>query len=394
MSTPQELEETNPAPLPSIILILREVEDPRVERTRKHHLSDILFISLCAVICGCESFEDMEEFGNAKEEWFRQYLDLPNAIPSHDTFNRVYQLLNPLVFQECLIRWTQGVREKIPGEIVALDGKAQRRARNKNENLHYIVNAWAGENRLLLGQYKVGEKSNEITAIPELLRILELSGCIITCDAMGCQKNIAKEIKEADADYVLALKGNHETAHGEISTYLRDLVVEKEMPREPGAAPAHEDARLLQSHSEVEKDHGRTTTRHYHQSDRIDWFEEKAEWEGLKSVGMVQTITEQNGKTTEEERYYLCSIGLDVKLFAKAVRGHWGVENCCHWVLDVIFKEDESRARSGHAAQNLGTTRGLAMNLVRRESTNRRGIKGRVKRAGWDNKYLEKILTK
>ena len=161
MSTPQEPEETNPAPLPSIILILREVEDPRVERTRKHHLSDILFISLCAVICGCESFEDMEEFGNAKEEWFRQYLDLPNAIPSHDTFNRVYQLLNPLVFQECLIRWTQGVREKIPGEIVALDGKAQRRARNKNENLHYIVNAWAGENRLLLGQYKVGEKSRD-----------------------------------------------------------------------------------------------------------------------------------------------------------------------------------------------------------------------------------------
>ena len=196
MSTPQELEETNPAPLPSIILILREVEDPRVERTRKHHLSDILFISLCAVICGCESFEDMEEFGNAKEEWFRQYLDLPNAIPSHDTFNRVYQLLNPLVFQDCLIRWTQGVREKIPGEIVALDGKAQRRARNKNENLHYIVNAWAGENRLWLGQYKVGEKSNEITAIPELLRILELSGCIITCDAMGCQKNIAKRLKK------------------------------------------------------------------------------------------------------------------------------------------------------------------------------------------------------
>ena len=164
MSTPQEPEETNPAPLPSIILILREVEDPRVERTRKHHLSDILFISLCAVICGCESFEDMEEFGNAKEEWFRQYLELPNAIPSHDTFNRVYQLLDPLVFQDCLIRWTQGVREKIPGEVVALDGKAQRRARNKNENLHYIVNAWAGENRLLLGQYKVGEKSNEITA--------------------------------------------------------------------------------------------------------------------------------------------------------------------------------------------------------------------------------------
>ena len=211
---------------------------------------------------------------------------------------------------------------------------------------------------------------------------------------MGCQKNIAKEIIEADADYVLALKGNHETAHQEISTYLKDLVLEKEAIREPGAAPAPEAARLMQSHSEVEKDHGRITTRHYYQSDCIDWFEDKPEWEGLNSVGMVRNITEQNGKITEEERYYLCSIGLDVENFAKAVRGHWGVENCCHWVLDVIFKEDESRARSGHAAQNLGTTRGLAMNLVRQESSHRRGIKGRVKRAGWDNKYLEKILTK
>lgn len=393
MSTPQEPAGINPAPLPSIILILQKVDDPRIERTRKHHLCDILFISLCAVICGGESFEDMEEFGNAKEEWFRQYLELPNSIPSHDTFNRVYQLLDPLVFQDCLIRWTQGVRERIPGEIVAFDGKAQRRARNKNENLHYIVNAWAGENRLLLGQYKVGGKSNEITAIPELLRILELSGCIITCDAMGCQKSIAKEIIGADADYVLALKGNHETAHGEISAYLLDLVMEKETPRAPGAAPAHEAARLLESWSEVEKDHGRTTTRHYHQSDQIEWFEEKQEWEGLRTFGMVKTITEQNGKTTEEERYYLCSIGLDVRCFAKAVRGHWGVENRCHWVLDVIFKEDESRARSGHAAQNLGTTRGLSMNLIRKESTHRRGIKGRVKRAGWDNRYLEMILA-
>lgn len=393
MSTPQESNQTKPAPLLSVILILQELEDPRVERTRKHHLGDLLFISLCAVICGCESFEDMQEFGVAKEEWFRRYLELPNGIPSHDTFNRVYQLLNPLAFQDCLIRWTKGVREMISGEIVAIDGKAQRRARNKNANLHYIVNAWAGENRLLLGQYKVSEKSNEITAIPELLRILELSGCIITCDAMGCQKNIAKEIIEADADYVLALKGNHETAHGEVSAYLLDLVVEKETPRAPGAAPAHEAARLLESWSEVEKDHGRTTTRHYHQSDRIEWFEENQEWEGLRTFGMVKTITEQNGKITEEERYYLCSIGLDVKGFAKAVRGHWGVENSCHWVLDVIFKEDESRARSGHAAQNLGTARGLAMNLIRKEPTHRRGIKGRVKRAGWDNGYLEKILA-
>lgn len=235
--------------------------------------------------------------------------------------------------------------------------------------------------------------AHQITAIPELLRILELSGCIITCDAMGCQKTIAKEIIKADAHYVLALKGNHETAHKEISTYLLDLVIEKETPRAPNAAPAHEAALLLESLCEVEKDHGRITTRQYYQSDQIEWFEEKQEWEGLKTFGMAKTITEQNGKITEEERYYLCSNGLDVKSFAKAVRGHWGVENSCHWVLDVIFKEDESRARSGHAAQNLGTTRGLSMNLIRKEITHKRGIKGRVKRAGWDHKYLEKILA-
>jgi predicted transposase YbfD/YdcC len=373
------------------LLLLAAVEDPRIDRAKKHSLPDILFLSLCGVICGCESFNDIEDFGNAKLDWLKNHIPLANGIPSHDTINRVFQILAPKTFQECLIRWTEGIRERIPGEAVAIDGKAQRRARNKNENLQYIVNAWAGENRLLLGQYKVDGKSNEITAIPELLRILELSGCIITCDAMGCQKNIAKEIKEADADYVLALKGNHETAHEEISHYLRDLLEEKQKPRErPETMPKA--AKLLKSHTVVEKDHGRTTTWHYHQSDQIEWFEDSGEWEGLQSVGMVETITEINGKEQKEIRHYLSSLPLGVETFAKAVRSHWGVENQCHWVLDVIYREDESRARTGHNAENLCTTRALAMNLTRLEKTNKRGIKGRVKRAGWDNSYLEKIL--
>ncbi len=380
----------NPA-TPSLILLLHEVEDPRLERCKKHSLPDILFLSLCAVICGCESFNDIEDFGHAKHEWLKQHIKLANGIPSHDTINRVFQILDPRTFQDCLIRWTEGVRKRVAGEAVAFDGKAQRRARNKNENLQYIVNAWAGENRLLLGQYKVGEKSNEITAIPELLRILELSGCVITTDAMGCQKNIAKEIIEADADYVLALKGNHETAHEEISQYLEDLVKEKQRFRErPRTMP--EAARLLESHSVVEKDHGRITTWHYHQSDQIEWFEDRKEWEGLQSVGMVETITEIKGEIRKETRYYLSSLSLEVETFAKAVRSHWGVENQCHWVLDVIYREDESRARTGYSAENLCTTRALAMNLTRLETTNKRGIKGRVKRAGWDNSYLEKIL--
>jgi predicted transposase YbfD/YdcC len=392
MSTPhQSNENKSTSQLPNIILMLKEMEDKRVSRTKKHHLHDILFIALCAIICGSESFEEMEEFGQAKKEWFKKYIELPNSIPSHDTFNRIFQLLNPAAFQECLIRWTQSVRENIPAECVAIDGKAQRRAHNKGETLTYIVNAWATENRLLLGQYKVSEKSNEITAIPELLRILELSNCIITCDAMGCQKNIAKEIIEADADYVLALKGNHEIAHEEISSYLDDLVKEKHQPREAKAKVPAEVA-AMQILSEVDKDHGRFTEWHYHQSASIEWFADEGEWEGLKSVGMVETVTTQGGKITREKRYYLSSLELDVKTFAKAVRSHWGVENCCHWVLDVIFKEDNSRARAGNSAQNLSAARGIAMNYVRKETTNKRGIKARVKRAGWDNSYLEQIL--
>lgn len=392
MSTTQHPEQSpSNSANPSLIVLLHEVEDPRMDRAKKHSLPDILFLSLCAVICGCESFDDIEDFGHAKHDWLKQHIELANGIPSHDTINRVYQILSPETFQQCLIRWTEGVRKRIPGEAVAIDGKAQRRARNKNQNLQYIVNAWAGENRLLLGQYKVGEKSNEITAIPELLRILELSGCIITCDAMGCQKNIAKEIIEADADYVLALKANHETAHEEVSQYLHDLVEEKHKPREvPATMP--EAAKVLQSHSVTEKDHGRTTTWHYHQSDRIEWFADREEWEGLKSFAMVETITEIKGEMRRETRYYLSSLPLGVETLAKAVRSHWGVENQCHWVLDVIYREDESRVRTGHNTQNLCTARALALNLTRLEPSHKRGIKGRVKRAGWDNSYLEKIL--
>ncbi len=377
----------------NIILMLQEIGDPRIHRARKHKLGDILFIALCTVICGGETFEDMEQFGRAKEEWFGKFLELPNGIPSHDTFNRVFQLLEPTAFQDCLIRWTQSIRNAIDGEIVAIDGKAQRRARNKNQNLHYIVNAWAGENRLLLGQYKVAEKSNEITAIPKLLQILELSGCIITCDAMGCQKKIAKEITEADAKYVVALKGNHEKAEEQVSSFLNDLVEQKQQNEIANAASPLEEVAQLQSYSVSEKDHGRITTWHYYQSEQLDWFEDKKEWEGLRTVGMVETITEKNGIISSDKRYYLCSIELDVKTFAKAVRGHWGVENQCHWVMDVVFKEDDSRARSKHAAQNLSTTRGFSMNLIRQETTSKKSLRTKVKKAGWDNTYLEKILA-
>jgi predicted transposase YbfD/YdcC len=283
------------------------------------------------------------------------------------------------------------VRQAIPQEIVALDGKALRRALNQDQNIKYIVSAWAEGNGLVLGQLKVADKSNEITAVPELLRVLELSGCIVTVDAMGCQKKIATGIVEADADYVLALKGNQETVHEEVKTFLDETLAEKQGPRLPGArlSPA---AATLASWETVEKDHGRLEIRRYYQSAYLDWFADLEKWEGLRSVGMVEAIREIGGKKTVERRYYLSSLPLDAPRFARAVRGHWGVENKLHWILDVCFREDQSRARAGYAAENLATRRRLALNLLRREKTKKRGIKGKQLNANWNHAYLLQLL--
>lgn len=374
----------------SLVAHFAVIVDPRIERTRDHELVDILVIAICTLLCGGETFYDMEEFGLAKFDWFKTFLQLPNGIPSHDTFNRVFAALDPREFLECFLRWTQALRETVAHEIVSIDGKALRRAYDQKENLKYIVSAWAQENNLVLGQLKVEDKSNEITAVPELLRVLELSGCIVTLDAMGCQKNIAKEIKEADADYVLALKGNHETVHHEVQQFLDDAVAEQKTWRPPGVKPSPAAAKLA-IYESVEKDHGRLETRRYYQSDQIEWFADRHLWEGLKSVGMVESIREIKGQKTIERRYFLSSLPLDVPLFAGAVRGHWNIENKVHWVMDVCFREDQSRARSGHAAENLATLRRLALNMLKREKK-KRSIKGKMLNASWDHAYLFKLL--
>lgn len=355
----------------------RDLPDPRVERTRCHELSDILVISICCLLCGGEGFNDMEDFGYAKEDWFRTFLSLPCGIPAHDTFNRVFSALDPKAFGDCFLRWTQSVREAVHEEIVAMDGKALRRALAQG-SIPHIVNAWSLENRMVLGQLRVSDKSNEITAVPELLRALELSGCIVTLDAMGCQKNIAREIIEADADYVLALKGNQETVHHEVKTFLEDAV--KSEPLKLGYTET------------VEKDHGRIETRRYWQSDDLAWFADRTKWEGLTTVGMVESERIVDGKTTKERRYYISSLSLDAARFARAVRGHWGVENSLHWVLDVQLNEDQSRARSGYAAENLATLRRLALNMLKKETTKKRGIRGKQKNAGWNHVYLLKLM--
>jgi predicted transposase YbfD/YdcC len=382
---------TNKLTTTSLVAHLARVPDPRINRNKDHDLVDILVIAVCALLCAAETFNDMEDFGKAKRDWFRTFLKLRGGIPSHDTFNRVFAALKPEHFLECFLGWTQSVREAVAQEVVALDGKALRRALNGDQSVKYVVSAWAEGNGLVLGQWKVADKSNEITAVPELLRVLELSGCIVTMDAMGCQKKIAKEIVEADADYVLALKGNQETAHEEVKTFLDQTVAEKQTLRPPGAKPLAAAARLAFLET-VEKDHGRFEIRRYCQSDALDWFADLGKWEGLKSVGMVESVRELKGKTTIERRYFLSSLPLGVETFARAVRGHWGVENKLHWVLDVCFREDQSRARTGYAAENLATLRRLALNMLKREKTKKRGIRGKQLNASWDHPYLLRLL--
>jgi predicted transposase YbfD/YdcC len=351
----------------SLIAHLSEVPDPRIDRRKDHDLIDVLVIAVCTLLCAGESFNDMEDFGKAKYDWFKTFLNLRNGIPSHDTFNRVFAALDPKQFLDCFLRWTQSLRQAVAQEVVALDGKALRRALDRDQSVKYIVSAWAESNGLVLGQLKVADKSNEITAVPELLRVLELSGCIVTLDAMGCQKKIAQEIQEADADYVLALKGNQETVHQEVKSFLDSVLAEQHNPR-PVGAKWSKAAATLASVETVEKDHGRLETRRYYQSDQLDWFADRAQWEGLRSVGMVESLRELEGKTTVERRYYLTSLPLGVETFARAVRSHWGVENKVHWTMDVCFREDHSRARAGYAAENLATLRRLALNLLKKRN--------------------------
>lgn len=363
----------------SLLTSLEEVPDPRVDRTKDHALVDLLVIALCTILCGGDSFYDMEEFAEVRLDWLKTFLRLRNGAPSHDTFNRIFQALDHRRLADALARWTQSVRTVLGGEVVALDGKTLRRALNRGEDFRVLVGAWATESGLLLGQRKVRDKSNEITVVPELLQALELAGCIVTADALHCQKQIAREIIAADADYVLALKGNQGTAFAEVKSFLDDAV-------------ARGDQTLAHLET-VDKGHGRLEVRRYWQSQTLDWFADLAQWEGLRSVGIVERVRETQDQRTVERRYYLSSLPVDVPRLAKAVRGHWSIENQLHWVLDVVFGEDQARARTEQAAENLAALRRLAVNLLRRDKKCKRSVKGKLMRAAIDPDYLRHLLT-
>lgn len=366
----------------SLAFHFSSIDDPRIDRTKEHLLSDILLIALCAMLCGAEGFVDFQDFGKARIRWLRSFLKLPNGIPSHDTFRRVFAMLDSKQFADCFRNWTQSLRTAIGAEIVAIDGKTLRRShdRSKSKEAIHMVSAWARENGLVLGQIKVSDKSNEITAIPELLRALKLAGCIVTIDAMGCQTKIASEICRARADYVLALKGNQSTLHDEVKIVLE------------GAQTGDFEGVHCDFLETNECAHGRIERRRYWITEDIGWLTHYSAWEGLRCAGMVESTRTIQGKTTTERRFYIASIGANAKTFARAVRGHWAIENTLHWSLDVSFAEDQCRVRTGYADQNLCVLRHMSINILKGETTKKRGLKGKQKNAAWDHSYLLTLL--
>lgn len=366
----------------SILLeIFSKLQDPRIDRRKRHLLSEIIVIAICAAISGCNDWVGIAEFGKDRYDWFKQFLSLPNGIPSHDTFGRVFSLLSPTAFEACFIEWVNWVRTKIPGEVVGIDGKTLRRSHDlKNgQSAIHMVSAWASDNALILGQVKTNEKSNEITAIPQLIELLDLCGCIVTIDAMGCQKEIARLIIDKKADYVFTLKENHENLYHEVQNFFLQA-----------EANNFEDASINYCQTET-KNHGRLEIRRYWITDQIAAFKNTGPWKNLRSIGMVESQRTVKGETSIERRFFICSLENNVQLFAKAVRQHWGIENNVHWVLDIGFREDECRIRTGHAPENMAVLRHIALNLLKNDDTNL-GINNKRLKAARSIDYLAQIL--
>jgi len=361
--------------------LARLLDDPRVERTKFHPLLSIVVIAICAVISGAESWDDIADFGEIRADWFARFLDLSHGIPSHDTFNRVFAALDPVQFQTCFLRWMEAVRTVLPAEVIALDGKTVRGSHTGTaKGALHMVSAWASTNRLVLTQLSVDEKSNEITALPELVRSLALAGCVVTIDAMGCQRQIAQQILDQEGSYVLALKDNQETLH-------EDVQMSVALAQDAGFTGVQHDRAET-----IEKGHGREEMRTYLQLPAPESLPGFAQWKGLKSIGVVTSCCLRDGKETLQVRYYISSLTVSVKKFAHAVRGHWGIENGCHWSLDITYREDESRIRDRHLRENFAWLRRITLSLLKQHQS-RKSVAMKRNSCGWSENFMLEVLT-
>ncbi len=360
-------------------LILGQIDDPRRDITKLHELDSILLMGIMAVISGADTWNAMEDYCIAKEDFLREFIELPNGIPSHDTFNRVFSAIDPRQFEACFIEWVASLSEITKGQVVAIDGKTVRGAKThgKKSPVH-IVSAWASQNNMVLGQVKTNEKSNEITAIPELLRILDIGQTIVTIDAMGCQQDIASAIIDKEADYILAVKQNQKQLYENIEDEFRFS------------------SKHIRTDTSIDFGHGRIETRICSIKTIFECMQDIKKWKNLKTIIKVESKREfkNSDKPTETAvRYYISSVNAEAKDFQKAIRSHWSIENKLHWTLDIAFGEDASRKRKGNAAQNFSTLNKIALNLLKNEKTLKSGVKTRRLKAGWDNMYLLKVLN-
>jgi len=356
------------------------VSDPRRPLRRLHNLNDILLISVLAIICGAETWNNIEDYALSKEGFLKKFLNLPNGIPSHDTFNRVFAAINPEEFEQSFMNWVASIVKIQNGELVSLDGKTIRGAKSKGKKSPFhVVSAWAHQSNMVLGQLMTDEKSNEITAIPQLIALLELDKTVITIDAMGCQENIASKIIDNEANYILAVKNNQKNLFEDIEFSFNRKTSKK-----------------IEVSKTLDGDHGRIETRTCSVIRDMGDIENKEKWQNLSSIIKIESIREfknSNQSTETSIRYYISSITDSSEYFQHAIRSHWAIENKLHWTLDVAFGEDASRKRAGNAARNFSTLLKIALNLLKNEKTTKMGVKGRRLKAGWDNEYLLKVLN-
>lgn len=353
----------------------RKIPDPRIDRCKEHLLEDIVLLAIIAVICGCESWETIEEFGKSKREFLKKYLKIPNGIPSHDTIERLFKRMDSKIFSKCFMEWADAMRTKTKGEFLNIDGKTLRGSRDENNGKYaiHLVSAWSHQNRLVLGQVKTTGKSNEITAVKELLTLLDIKGAVITADAMSCQHEIVSQICEKEGDYILAVKDNQKNLKAAIEYEFKTQT------------------KILRSET-LEKSHGRIETRLCEVTGDLRELENKKAWTRLAQIIKVTSKREINNVTTTEERFYITSLNETAEYFNAAIRGHWAVENNLHWMLDVQFNEDRSRKRKDNAAENFAIVRRFALTKVTQTPLKRYGVNNRRLIAGLNEEYLAKVL--